>query len=216
MLSAQKRCAVGVAILALAASGCGSSASSSTSPAASTSATASAGTGSSGASASSPAALSAEAHAAATGDIPDNQMFLVFTDTAAGYSIKYPEGWTRRGSGVDVTFQSNNNVVHVVVSRGSAPTAASVAAQLESLRRSNQTLAFRSPAVVPVGSSQAVKATYTTESAPSPVTGKRVRLTVDRYELAHGGRRTVIDLGTQVGVDNVDAYRMMIRSFRWR
>jgi len=26
----------------------------------------------------------------------------------------------------------------------------------------------------------------------------------------------IVDLGTPVGVDNVDAYRLMIQSFRWR
>jgi hypothetical protein len=57
---------------------------------------------------------------------------------------------------------------------------------------------------------------YTTESAPNSVTGKRVKLIVDRYELAHAGRVATVDLGTPVGVDNVDAYRMMIESFRWR
>jgi hypothetical protein len=61
-----------------------------------------------------------------------------------------------------------------------------------------------------------VKAIYTTQSAPNPVTGKQVRLTVDRYELAHGGRVATIDLGTPVGVDNVDAYRRMIESFKWQ
>ena len=48
------------------------------------------------------------------------------------------------------------------------------------------------------------------------MTGKRVTLLVDRYELASAGRVAVIDLGTPRGVDNVDAYRMMINSFRWR
>jgi hypothetical protein len=43
-----------------------------------------------------------------------------------------------------------------------------------------------------------------------------VTLTVDRYVLAKSGKRAVVDLGTPVGVDNVDAYRMMIESFRWR
>ena len=47
------------------------------------------------------------------------------------------------------------------------------------------------------------------------MTGKRVELIVDRYELAGGGRVATVDLGTPVGVDNVDAYRMMIESFRW-
>ena len=41
-------------------------------------------------------------------------------------------------------------------------------------------------------------------------------LTVDRYYLWHSGRRAVVDLGTPVGVDNVDAYRLIIESFRWR
>ena len=36
------------------------------------------------------------------------------------------------------------------------------------------------------------------------------------YELARGGRRATVDLGTARGVDNVDAYRMIINSFRWR
>ena len=58
--------------------------------------------------------------------------------------------------------------------------------------------------------------TYTTTSAPNPVTGKRVTLIVDRYELAKGGKHAVVDLGTPTGVDNVDAYRLMIQSFRWR
>jgi hypothetical protein len=60
-----------------------------------------------------------------------------------------------------------------------------------------------------------VKVTYTTVSPPNPVTDRRVKLTVDRYVLARGGKVATIDLGTPVGVDNVDAYRLMAQSFRW-
>ena len=70
-------------------------------------------------------------------------------------------------------------------------------------------------ALGPVGGGEAIKATYTTRSTPNPVTGKQVVLIVDRYELAGPGRRATIDLGTARGVDNVDAYRKMINSFRW-
>jgi hypothetical protein len=144
-------------------------------------------------------------------------MFLVLTNNRAGYSIKYPEGWSRQGDGGTVTFKNNNNnLVRVLVGRGAAPTTATVAAQLAALKRSNPTLAFQAPKLVQIGSSRAVKATYTTQSAPNPVTGKRVTLTVDRYELARAGRIAVVDLGTQIGVDNVDAYRKMIESFVWR
>src|SRR5947208_15828811 len=88
--------AVGVG-LALAA-GCGSSGSAT----------------SSRSSGSSPAALSAEAQSAASGDIPDNQVFVTLHDTTAGYSMQYPEGWVQAGSGADVTLRDKNNLVHIV------------------------------------------------------------------------------------------------------
>src|SRR5207237_7941764 len=56
-------------------------------------------------------ALQAEANAAATGDIPDNQVFLVFRNSAAGYSIKYPEGWAQSGRGARLAFRDKNNIV---------------------------------------------------------------------------------------------------------
>ena len=61
-----------------------------------------------------------------------------------------------------------------------------------------------------------VKVTYTSESPPNPVTGKRVKLIVDRYVYSNGGRVATVDLGTAVGVDNVDAYRMISESFQWK
>jgi hypothetical protein len=165
---------------------------------------------------STPRALSAEANAAATGDIPDNQVFLTLVNRLGGYSIKYPEGWTQRGGGADLTLADKNNLVHITVGRGSLPSPAEVGTQLARLRRTTPSLAAHPPAAVTINGRPAVKVTYTTESAANPVTGKRVVLMVDRYVLARGGRRAVIDLGTPTGVDNVDAYRMMIESFRWR
>jgi hypothetical protein len=161
-------------------------------------------------------ALSAEAQSAATGDIPDNQVFLTFSNRPGRYSISYPEGWTRRGGGRDVTFSDKNNIVHVVVANGSAPTPASVQAELSGLAQKNATLKFTPPHAVALKSGSAIKATYTTESAPNAVTGKSVLLIVDRYELADAGRRATIDLATAKGVDNVDAYRMMSNSFSWQ
>ncbi len=130
--------------------------------------------------------------------------------------MKYPEGWTQSGSGASVTFSDKNNLVHVVVDRGAAPSPAEVSAQLTALKRSTPSLRFTAPQIVQLGSARAVKVRYTTQSAPNPVTGKRVTLIVDRYELASAGRHAVVDLGTPVGVDNVDAYRRMIESFGWQ
>jgi len=222
MLSIKNGCALLLLIAPVAAGGCGSSSSHSAtssggSPAsgpATTTPSASSTTAASGSA--SPGALSGEAASAATGDIPDSQVFLVFHNSGAGFSIKYPEGWTQQGSAGDVTFKDKNNLVHIFISRGATPTPASVTAQLNGLQKSTPSLTFTSPRTIQIGSSIAVKATYSTESAPNPVTGKRVSLMVDRYELTHNGRVAVVDLGTPVGVDNVDAYRMMIQSFTWR
>jgi hypothetical protein len=186
---------------ALAAAGCGSQSTSSSS----SSSTAAAGAG----------ALSAEARSAATGDIPDNQVFLVFSNPSAHYSIKYPEGWTQSGAGDDVAFRDKNNVVHVALAAGAAPTTASVEREVQALKSSTPTLTLTPAHALSIGSEPAVKLTYTTRSAPDPVTGRSVLLIVDRYALHHGGRVAIVDLGTPQGVDNVDAYRMMIESFRW-
>lgn len=160
--------------------------------------------------------LSADATSAATGDIPDNQAFLTYHNPAGRYSMSYPEGWALKGSGRDVSFTDKNNVVHIIIATSPAPTTAAVAADLTRLKRSNPTLTFSPPATIALKSGTAVKATYTTRSAPNPVTGKRVLLIVDRYELSRAGKRATVDLGTPKGVDNVDAYRRMINSFRWQ
>jgi hypothetical protein len=162
--------------------------------------------------ASGPGALQAEANAAAAGDIPDNQVFLVFHNARAGYSMKYPEGWAQQGGSNTVVFRDKNNIVRIAVGSGPAPTVASVKQELRRLKAS----VVSAPQLMQLPGGRAYKVVYSTESAPNAVTGKRVRLVVDRYYVAHGGRRAVVDLGTPEGVDNVDAYRLMIESFRWR
>ena len=189
------------AVTALGAAGCGGGGSSK-SPSSSTS--------------TNPAgALSAEARSAATGDIPDNQAFLVFRNRSAGYSIKYPEGWTTVGSGRDLKISDKNNVVHIVAGTGPAPTPQTASGQLAKLKRATPSLKITSqPRVVTIKGKQVVKSGYSTESAPNPVTGKRVLLLVDRSQLVNKGKPVTVDLGTPKGVDNVDAYRMMIESFK--
>ena len=158
-------------------------------------------------------ALQAEATSAATGDIPDNQVFIHFHDAAAAYSMKYPEGWAQQGTGGRVTFRDKNNIVRVVVTAGGPLTVASIRTDL---RRLGGARVRSAPQPLTVSGARAFKVVYTTASAPNAVTGKRVTLQVDRYYLSHAGKEAIVDLGTPVGVDNVDAYRLMIESYRWR
>ena len=160
-----------------------------------------------------PGALQAEANSAATGDIPDNQVFLVYRSTAPRYRMKYPEGWAQSGSGQRLTFRDKNNIVRVVVLKGSPAIPGRVRRDLAALKGAHIQGA---PQRLTISGAPAVKVVYTTLSAPNSVTGKRVTLAVDRYYLSHAGQEAIVDLGTPIGVDNVDAYRLMIESFRWR
>ena len=199
--------------LAFASAGCGSGGRSSTGatiPASSPTTTAAAT--SPGATTNGAAALRAEAASAAAGDIPDNQIFLTFHNHRAGYSMKYPEGWAQRGSGGSVTFRDKNNVIRAVVANGPAWTRAGVQSDIRALKGAQLR---GTPQAITLSGRPAFKVVYRTVSAPNPVTGKRVTLSVDRYYVWKQGRRAVLDLGCPVGVDNVDAYRLISESFRW-
>jgi hypothetical protein len=126
--------------------------------------------------------------------------------------MKYPEGWGQSGGPKATLFRDKNNIVRVVIQPGPVPTPAGVRSD-PALKGARIT---SGPAEVVIGTQRSTKIVYTTQSPQNPVTGKRVTLTVDRYYLAHSGKVATIDLGTPVGVDNVDAYRLMIESFRWR
>ena len=95
-----------------------------------------------------------------------------------------------------------------------ASSAASVG--LAELKRTDPTVKAGQPQRVTIAGTPVIRVTYTRLSAPDPVTGKRLPLTIDRYEYAHGGKVAIVDLGTPKGVDNVDAYRMISETFRWR
>jgi hypothetical protein len=178
-----------------------------TSPPTTTAATTSPGTTTNGA-----AALQAEAASAAAGDIPDNQIFLTFRNPRARYSLKYPEGWAQQGSGGSVTFHDKNNIIRAVVTTGPVWTRATVQSDAHALKGAQMRGA---PQAISLSGRPAFKVVYRTVSAPNPVTGKRVTLSVDRYYLWRRGHRAVLDLGAPVGVDNVDAYRLISESFRW-
>jgi len=203
-----------VAVAALALAACGgtgsapasSSASSSPAPVVAPSSTNGQGAG----------ALTAEAASAATGDIPDNQVFLTLRNSAAGYSMEYPEGWAQRGSGNAVILSDKNNIVRIVVRVGALPTVSEVSAEMGALTSGGKPVAAGEPHQVTLNGAAVIEVTYQTTSAPNPVTGKSVVLVVDRYYLARGGKLAIVDLGTPQGVDNADAYRLMITSFTWR
>jgi hypothetical protein len=202
-----KKLALSVTALVAIAAGCGSVGHQAPPPTTHSGTTRGSATTTSGA-----GALQAEAKATAAGDIPDNQVFLIFHDARAGFSMRYPEGWAQQGSGDSVSFRDKNNIIRAVVSSGPPWTRPAVRADLRALKGVRvQT----PPQAITLAGQRAYKVVYRTVSAPNPVTGKRVTLSVDRYYIWKRGRHAVLDLGCPVGVDNVDAYRLISQSFRW-
>lgn len=208
---------IGLAVAGCGSSGGGSASSSTPTTTASKPSKPSKATGTQPAScgSSTASAGASEAQSTASGDIPDNQQFLSYKNPAAGYTISYPEGWARSGSGSAVTFLEKGNTITIKTKPGSQPTPASVSAELKQQASADPCLKPGTPQATTAGPNKVVKVTYTTQGKQDPVTGQRPKITVDRYVYFAKGKVATIDLATPVGVDNVDAYRMISESFRW-
>jgi hypothetical protein len=145
------------------------------------------------------------------GDIPDNVVWLTYS--GAGFSIQYPEGWVRSGTSNGAAFSDKDSRITVAIRTGaSAPTTQSVTSEISAMAGARITRAAHQ---VSLTAGPAVAVTYEIDGSIDPVTGKRPRLTVDRYEIGNGSRVAVLDLAAQIGVDNVDAYLAIARSFKW-
>jgi hypothetical protein len=133
------------------------------------------------------------------GDIPDNQAYVRYAVPRAGFSVKVPEGWARTTVGGAVVFTDKLNSVRLQAGR-----AGSVAA-----------VAGRSSRVPRQGGT-ATRTVYELRAAADPVTGKRRLDTVERYVFSRAGKAAVITLSGPKGADNVDPWRIVTDSFRWR
>ncbi len=150
------------------------------------------------------------------GDIPDNAVFLTYTDVSHGFSIVYVEGWhaTPTTGGVDIRDKDSIESVQIVPSVADVPSYISTTdlPQLQALSGYQ----FDTQDTVGVNGQQVDHLVYHAPAPPDPVTGKEVPSTIDRYYVAGpNGQLAVVTLSTPDGVDNVDAFREMIKSFAW-
>ena len=182
--------ALPMTIAALAARGCGSSGSSSPTT---------------------DQASSAEAKSAATGDIPDNQVFLTFRNRRRG-TRSLPGGLDAEGIGRRRHLQDKDNSVHVAVASGPPATVASVRAALAKQKASEPTLTAQPPTTVSLKHEPRSRSP-TRSRAPRPGDRQAALLVVDRYVYSRGGKVATVTSEPK-GVDNVDAYRLISNSFR--
>jgi hypothetical protein len=150
-----------------------------------------------------------------TGDVPDNAVFLVYKDGAHGFSIKYVEGWqvTTGADGVVVHDKDSSETVAVVAPPPDV--AAYISGTDLPALRAQAGFTLIKQDTVKVGTRTYEHLAYKLPSPPDPVTGKQVPSTVDRYYVPGTSGLAVVSLSTPDGVDNVDAFRLMIESFTW-
>jgi hypothetical protein len=164
------------------------------------------------------AASPASGDVSTTGDIPDNQVFVAFTPSSGGYAVQVPEGWSRTASGSVVSFSDRFNTIQIETqSSPQAPTnATATATEAATLRSSVPGFSLRAVTTVHRAAGNAVLIQYQATSPPEQVTGKTVRLAVERYEFWRGGVEAIVSLSAPVGSDNVDPWRKVTDSFSWR
>lgn len=151
-----------------------------------------------------------------SGDIPDNAVFLSYSGGEPAFSIDYVEGWqvNPRPDGVVIRDKDSSETV-AIVALPSDLGAWIMATDLPGLQaEAGFTLVKQDR--VKVGAFTYDHLVYHLPAPPDPVTGKRVPSTVDRYYVPGSAGLAVVSLSTPDGIDNVDGFRQMIESFKWR
>ena len=174
--------------------------------------------GSAPSSAASASAAPAKTESNPPGDIPDNQVYVPFTAPNGRVSVKVPEGWARFTTGTMTQFTDKLNRIEIAPSTsGSAPTVASVTStDVPNLKSNVPNFKFSKITTDRRAGSTVVVVRYEGDSPQDPVTGKVVRDAFERYVYYHGGHRLDLTLSGPTNADNVDPWRIVSDSVRWR
>jgi hypothetical protein len=150
----------------------------------------------------------------APGDIPDNQLFVPYKDTAGRYVVSVPEGWARTDLANGASFTDKNNIISIEsMALSTAPTVESVKANDVPNLSKLKGFALGDVTLVKRTAGDAVLVVYFAESAPNAVTGKSITVAVERYAFWKNGVAVVVTLAGAKGADNVDPWRTVTDSF---
>jgi hypothetical protein len=151
------------------------------------------------------------------GDIPDNQVFVPYEPASKLFEVKVPEGWSQVADGGAVMFDGKLNSIRIEVRpAAAAPDVAAVRAEVAAIGASANGFQAGSVQQVARHAGTGILARYRADAAPDPVTGKVVNDDVERYEFWHGGQLVTLILSGPHGADNVDPWRTVTDSLRWR
>jgi hypothetical protein len=161
-------------------------------------------------------ATPAPAESLVVGDIPDTQAFITYS-SPSGYQIDVPEAWSRsaRGNAVAFTDKYDGERIEVRADAGGPSHATqarafdwirSVAHAVRNLHARSQTFSGH-----PV-----LRVDFTSDSTLNTVTGRSIRLDDSAYFFVRGDKQAMLLLSAPVGSDNVDQWKRIATSFRWR
>ena len=150
------------------------------------------------------------------GDIPDNQVFITYT-SPDGFSMKVPEGWSRRDAASDVSFADKyGHIVLAVHKAAKTPTEASITNnEVADLKTTGHAVDVTDIRMLDLPAGKTVAVDYLSNSSVNPVTDRKIRLENRRLYYFHNGREATVTLSAPAGADNVDQWTMMAQSFRW-
>jgi hypothetical protein len=152
-----------------------------------------------------------------SGDIPDTATFLAYH--AKNYSLQYVEGWGQEQLPNDgIRIADKDSFVMVTLQSlpppGSLTDYANGAGAAQSAKEFEQFVRSGVQAL-DLHAGHSALLTFKGLSAADPVTGKRVLLDVDRYYIVGLKYLAVLTEATPSGVDNVDAFLQIAKSFTW-
>jgi hypothetical protein len=152
------------------------------------------------------------------GDIPDNQAFVPFTPAGGLFIVSVPEGWARTTEGAATTFTDKLNTVRIETRpTAAAPNTESVSVyELPAIASSTPNYRAGTVTAVQRNAGQVMLITYQGSSPPNSVNGKTQTDAFERYEYWHAGQEMILTLAGPVGADNVDPWRTITDSLRWR
>jgi len=150
------------------------------------------------------------------GDIPDNQVFITYK-SPAGFSVKVPEGWARKDAPNETAFSDKYDQITLTVSDLTGNLDLDFAKQtLVPEIEKGRAVKIMSVSEVKLRGGMAIRVTYHDNSEPNPVTNKQIRMEGERYYFAQSGKLVGLDLAAPMGADNVDQWKLISSSFKWK
>jgi hypothetical protein len=151
------------------------------------------------------------------GDIPDSQVFIRF-DSPDGFSFKVPEGWARSDAVHQSTFNDKYNRIAISSSDWTKPLNMALAKETlaPAIERAGRAVKIMKIVAVKLKSGDSIRVIYESNSEPNAVTNKQVREENETFYYAGNGKLVRLDLSAPKGADNVDQWKLISSSFRWK